>query len=225
MKYGDMKSDIDISNGTAQNFLGNYTKGAFIREGKRLLNKHPEYRYLKEDPWLHDPWGDGKGFDENRFYRSVACAYMVDQFLKQNPDFNEEYKKIIQKRINEYKKGNREINKQADKAYSQFNFSFLDWYSDYLREQANPGILERERKQREQEQKNLQIAHDMRKMQAKIQEQQDLASGKRVVCPYCHSTNTEKISTMSRAVSVSLVGAASGKIGKQWHCKQCGSNF
>ena len=58
-----------------------------------------------------------------------------------------------------------------------------------------------------------------------IQTQQDLASGKRVICPYCKSTNTEKISTVSRAVSVSLVGAASGKIGKQWHCKQCGSNF
>lgn len=60
---------------------------------------------------------------------------------------------------------------------------------------------------------------------AKIQTQQDLASGKRVVCPYCHSTDTEKISTVSRAVSVSLVGAASGKIGKQWHCKNCGSDF
>lgn len=65
----------------------------------------------------------------------------------------------------------------------------------------------------------------MQEVRARIQTQQDLASGKRVVCPYCKSTNTEKISTMSRAVSVSLVGAASGKIGKQWHCKQCGSNF
>ena len=225
MKFGDMKSDIDISNGTAQNFLGNYTKGAFIREGRRLLKNHPEYQYLEEDPWLHDPWGDGKGFDENRFYRSIACAYMVDQFLKQNPDFNEEYKKIVQKRINEYKDGNRKINKQADKAYSKFNFSFLSWYSDYLREQADPGVLERERKEWEREQKNLQIAHDIRKMQAKMKEQQDLANGTRVLCPYCKSADTKKLTALNRAVSVSLVGAASGKIGKQWHCNHCGSDF
>lgn len=226
MKFGDIKSDIDISNGTAQNFFGNYTKGAFIREGKRIYNKHPEYEYLKEDPLLNDPWGIGTGFDDNKFYRSVLCAYVVDQFLKQNPEFNDDYKKIIKEQTENWNKLSvAAIKNNIDKIYSSFNGSFLSWYSNYLREQADPGILERERKQWEQEQKNLQIAHDMRKMQAKIQEQQDLASGKRVVCPYCKSTNTEKISTMSRAVSVSLVGAASGKIGKQWHCKQCGSNF
>ena len=73
--------------------------------------------------------------------------------------------------------------------------------------------------------KELQAQKQVDELRAKIQTQQDLANGKRVVCPYCKSTNTEKISTMSRAVSVSLVGAASGKIGKQWHCKNCGSNF
>lgn len=73
--------------------------------------------------------------------------------------------------------------------------------------------------------KELQAQKQVDELRAKIQTQQDLANGKRVVCPYCKSTNTEKISTMSRAVSVSLVGVASGKIGKQWHCKNCGSNF
>lgn len=226
MKLGDMRSDVDISNRTAQNFLGKYTERALTREGKRLYKKHPEYEYLKEDPFLNDPWKDGYEFDETEFYNSVVYAYMAEQFLRQKPEFNKKYQEIIKERKNNWNKSsNKLIKNNIDKIYSSFNGEFFSWYSDYLREQADPGILERERKQWEQEQKNLQIAHDMRKMQAKIQLQQDLASGKRVVCPYCNSTNTEKISTVSRAVSVSLVGAASGKIGKQWHCKNCGSNF
>lgn len=40
-------------------------------------------------------------------------------------------------------------------------------------------------------------------------------------CPMCGSTNTERISTTSRAVSVAAVGLASGKIGKQYRCKNC----
>ncbi len=226
MKLGDMRSDVDISNRTAQNFLGKYTERALTREGKRLYKKHPEYEYLKEDPFLNDPWKDGYEFDETEFYNSVVYAYMAEQFLRQKPEFNKKYQEIIKERKNNWNKSsNKLIKNNIDKIYSSFNGEFFSWYSDYLREQADPGILERERKQWEQEQKNLQIAHDMRKMQAKIQTQQDLASGKRVICPYCKSTNTEKISTVSRAVSVSLVGAASGKIGKQWHCNNCKSDF
>ena len=105
------------------------------------------------------------------------------------------------------------------------NGSFLDWYQDYLREQADPGVSERERQEWNRKQQELKIDQKIRKVHERVQLEQDLASGKRVVCPYCKSTNTEKISTVSRAVSVSLVGVASGKIGKQWHCKQCGSNF
>ena len=101
-----------------------------------------------------------------------------------------------------------------------------------MAEQKYPGIhekVEQERKQKSLESKKYYEALKQQKQAdewcANIKTKQDLASGKRVVCPYCKSTNTEKISTVSRAVSVSLVGAASGKIGKQWHCKQCGSDF
>lgn len=98
------------------------------------------------------------------------------------------------------------------------NDEFLRWYTNYLREQADPGCLEREKKQREKElQESIAFHAAIAKM--------DEAKHPHVVCPYCKSTNTEKISTVSRAVSVSLVGAASGKLGKQWHCKNCGSNF
>lgn len=46
-----------------------------------------------------------------------------------------------------------------------------------------------------------------------------------VTCPYCKSTNTKKISGTSRWMSTGLFGLASGKIGKQWRCNDCKSDF
>lgn len=44
-------------------------------------------------------------------------------------------------------------------------------------------------------------------------------------CPYCQSTSLSKIGTVSRSLSVGAFGLASGKIGKQWHCNNCKSDF
>lgn len=44
-------------------------------------------------------------------------------------------------------------------------------------------------------------------------------------CPYCHTRNTKRISTGSRLLSVGLFGLGSKKIGKQWHCDNCNSDF
>lgn len=44
-------------------------------------------------------------------------------------------------------------------------------------------------------------------------------------CPYCNSTNTKKIGAGGRLLSTLTFGIASGKMGKQWHCKNCGSDF
>lgn len=44
-------------------------------------------------------------------------------------------------------------------------------------------------------------------------------------CPACGSTDIENISTLNRAVSTAMVGIASKKIGKQFHCKNCGYDF
>lgn len=55
--------------------------------------------------------------------------------------------------------------------------------------------------------------------------QQDKNNSHSVTCPYCGSTNISKIGTLNRAVSVGLLGLASSKIGKQWHCNNCGSDF
>lgn len=47
-----------------------------------------------------------------------------------------------------------------------------------------------------------------------------------VKCPYCNSTNTNKISTISKAGNAAIFGIfAIGKISKQWHCNNCNSDF
>lgn len=216
MQIGEIERDVDAKSGTAKNFMGNYTRAALIREGKKLFKKYPEYKYLKNDQTLKN---------DNDFFESVVYAYMIDQILKNSPDLEYEYKKTVTKQSKFIKETSCEYKGKSGEPYSFFNNIFLQWYQDYLREQADPGCIERERKEAERKQQALKDAKMMQEMHERIKTQQDLDSGKRVVCPYCKSTNTEKISTVSRAVSVSLVGAASGKIGKQWHCKNCGSNF
>lgn len=44
-------------------------------------------------------------------------------------------------------------------------------------------------------------------------------------CPYCNSSNTRKISTGSRLLSTGFFGLGSSKIGKNYHCNSCGSDF
>ena len=46
-----------------------------------------------------------------------------------------------------------------------------------------------------------------------------------VACPYCSSTRVSRISILGRMVSFEFWGLASNKLGKQWHCHDCGSNF
>ncbi|MCM1234298.1 MAG: hypothetical protein NC489_29695 [Ruminococcus flavefaciens] len=51
-------------------------------------------------------------------------------------------------------------------------------------------------------------------------------SGITIKCPYCQSTNTKKISNVSKAGSVAVFGVlAAGKVSKQWHCNNCKSDF
>lgn len=212
MKIGEMRKDVDVVTGECKNLFGNSTKKAFSAEGKRIFKNHPEYEYLRKDPWLTDDIG---------FYKSVLYAYMKDCVLKEHPEFQEKYNEIAKIQIFQTKGCANYDDKFKGKenyTYWMTNSSFMRWCNDYLREQADPGCLERER---QKEEKELQESITLHAAVAKMDEERH----PHVICPYCKSTNTEKISTVSRAVSVSLVGAASGKIGKQWHCKQCGSNF
>ncbi len=45
-------------------------------------------------------------------------------------------------------------------------------------------------------------------------------------CPYCHSTDTKKITNTSKAVHTVLFSIWSmGKNAKNYHCENCGSDF
>lgn len=47
-----------------------------------------------------------------------------------------------------------------------------------------------------------------------------------IECPYCHSTNTQKITTTSKVVHTALWGIFSiSRNSKQWHCNNCKSDF
>lgn len=72
--------------------------------------------------------------------------------------------------------------------------------------------------------------------QQEAERQQNIESNRReqleklkpptITCPYCQSTNTSKISNMSKAGSVALFGVfAMGKVSKQWKCNNCKSEF
>lgn len=44
--------------------------------------------------------------------------------------------------------------------------------------------------------------------------------------PYCHSTNTKKITMTSKAVHTAIFGIFSiSRNNKQWHCNNCNSDF
>lgn len=73
-------------------------------------------------------------------------------------------------------------------------------------------------------------------IQQEIERQQNIKDNRReqlekpqtptITCPYCQSTNTKKISGLSKAGSVALWGIfALGKTTKQWHCNNCKSDF
>lgn len=46
-----------------------------------------------------------------------------------------------------------------------------------------------------------------------------------ITCPYCQSTNCKKIGIVGRSISFGLFGFGSSKVGKQWHCNNCKSDF
>lgn len=47
-----------------------------------------------------------------------------------------------------------------------------------------------------------------------------------ITCPYCQSTNTRKITTLSKAAHTFLFGIFSvSRNSKQWHCNNCDSDF
>lgn len=212
MKLGEMRVNVDVATGECKNLFGNSTKKAFSAEGKRIFKNHPEYEYLRKDPWLTDDMG---------FYKSVLYAYMKDCVLKEHPEFQEKYNEIAKMQTFQTKgcaNYNDKFKGKENYTYWMTNSDFMRWCNDYLREQADPGCLAREQAQKDKELQESIALH--RQIDA-----YNAAKHPHVECPYCHSMNTEKISGVARGVSIYVMGVVSPKIGMQWHCNNCKSNF
>lgn len=213
MKLGEMKYDIPIERiGNGHWNYNFFEKRVILKEGKRINANSSKYDYLRKDDMVKT---------DDDFYESIVYAYMVDWILKNHPELNKYYDELWAERKRHYEKNllnHQETKEHWNTKYLAVNYDMVIYYRDYLREQADPGCLERER---QKEEKELQESIAFHEAIAKM----DAERHPHVECPYCHSTNTEKISTVSRAVSVSLVGAASSKLGKQWHCNNCKSDF
>ena len=64
------------------------------------------------------------------------------------------------------------------------------------------------------------------KANLKQQESNKVEEDNKVHCPYCNSTNIKKITTGSKVAHTALFGIFSmSRNSKQWHCRQCGSDF
>ena len=101
-----------------------------------------------------------------------------------------------------------------------YSYAIDPLFDKYVRFQ-NPEKYDRIKKQNEE----ALAAHAARETQNELNEWQLSRRDNAVQCPYCKSWDTDPISTASRVASVALVGVASGKIGKQFHCNKCGANF
>ena len=113
--------------------------------------------------------------------------------------------------------------KKSIKRRGSYKFAYGDIEKEYLA-LKHPEVL-KARKDARDKRASIEAAHAARETQAELREWQLSRRDGAVQCPYCKSWDTDKISTASRVASVAMVGVASGKIGKEWHCNKCGSNF
>lgn len=96
-----------------------------------------------------------------------------------------------------------------------------DEYHDYVKNLSSGELFNEELFQqtftetRRKTEYNKKLMEDYNKVKA----------SNRVSCPYCSSYNVRKIGMTGRLVSTSLFGLGSKKVGKQWHCNNCKSDF
>lgn len=80
---------------------------------------------------------------------------------------------------------------------------------------------------KEMEQYNSAKADFERYKKQEVERQESIEARRRaeyenaIKCPVCNSIKVEKITAVGRSVSIAAVGLASGKIGKQYKCKNC----
>ena len=159
---------------------------------------------------------------------------MFEWLKKKKPKTEEEIRQEEENDIREAKKAIKEYpelqaawDKRKSQGHDDYSASLATLCAlRELKERAkDPEAYDRAQREREEAQRNARLRREMQEMQAR---QRELDLSKRpgaVQCPYCKSYDTTKITAGSRVASAVMWGVASNKLGKQWHCNKCKSNF
>lgn len=134
-------------------------------------------------------------FDANK----AVCDYcknhvypVPEQFLRSKCALHENLKEQF---INEYIKSSSEFNQDIFDAREEYAVEHADDFQKHM----------------------AALAHG----EAILKEKENKHKIPVIECPYCHSTNTTKISIGDRYIGTVNFAAFS----KQWHCNSCGSDF
>lgn len=153
--------------------------------------------------------------EKNEEYRCAVCEHkMIEtphEYELKETYFSEIYTSGLEKEEKEYRERIWKEREQRlyDEVISKSPVFTLDLYNrkDEIREQ------------------NYQEWKESQAQGAAILAGTDKGNPYGVTCPYCKATNVKKLGALSRTISAGLFGIGSGKIGKQWHCTHCGSDF
>lgn len=133
---------------------------------------------------------------------------------------DEAIKRTARKYIREYPELYYKLKQHMKERNNDWLYAIGAMYSDYYK-LKDPVKYAADQERRRQ----IEARAAAQKTRQELDEYNAKSRQNAVQCPYCKSWQTEKIGTGERVVSIAVVGPASGKIGKQWHCLKCGSNF
>lgn len=195
MKFGIMKTDVSVWE------MRTHPVGLIREQFKKEFCQEGKqiyelvYQNNKEKEFLRQ---DKDVKTDEDFYEAVLCEYMIEELLKENPR--------VRKKYENYKKNELKFQKELGREQEFRWINKREFLKDY-------------------EQEHGVTTTPPEPLHPVIQEALNPTPKPQVHCPYCKSTRVEKIGSVSRAVSIFTLGLASGKIGKQWHCKDCKSDF
>lgn len=124
--------------------------------------------------------------------------------------------------------------------YIQTKYEIVDFFNHYdeskenilhdlkelgLEDQFDENLYNKRHMKEEEFRKRNREEARQRLLQQASQPSAAPASTNQPHCPACQSTNIEKIGIFKRMLSTNMFGIASKKIGKQFHCKNCGYDF
>ena len=144
------------------------------------------------------------------YYYCKRCGRIINDFTNERKNGCDCCESIMQRVPDEYRDIFPITEKEAEELREKYVKTSPE-FDQYLFDNREKIIKE----------KNV----EFQKEYARVMEMVNAAAKPKVECPYCHSTDTAKISAASKAGSVFFFGLFSQKVRHQWHCNKCGSDF